>query len=637
MFPTDNSFAGSILSNILLNSQKMSQTIERLSTGKRINSAADDAAGLATSQMLESQINGYDQAIYNVQDATSTLQTADSALGQISGVLQKMETLAVQAGNSSNSSSDLYAIQEQMNQLAGQITSITNNTSFNGANLLSGSYQNRQYQLGPSAGNSMGFSINPMDAASLGIASSSATITPGQNGANIQSLAGVGNGLLSATTGEQYSITATQLNGGVNGATFNAQTNAAGTASAATNKGGENMNISLTGAYTGPGTALSPDKYQVQVTSVNSAGQITGIQYSTTVGSAPVWTQATSTTGNFSLSNGLTVSFANGAATAQAGDHFSFMAVNGQNQATLQSTVRNTTNVSDETVALSGNYTGSASMQYAIKAVQTDANNITGIQVSTDGGKTFGSTISATGYVVGSPTGPTNFDIGNGLTATITPGSINPTQVAANSDTFFFNAVAAGQSAQVLQLSDSTQLSGGLAKYSGTQANIGTGVLVAQGQTAATLGTGTQTVSASFNKLGTTGAIQSGTTEFTVATAQAATTANGVVLNNATAPAGPDIMTPQAAANALTAIQNAIDTVSLQQGQIGGAENRLSDTMSMLIGTSESLTQADSNISNTNFATEYTNLMTQRILQQSGMYALMQSNEIAKLYTKLLE
>src|SRR5262249_51206763 len=114
--------------NLLLNSQPLAQSIERLSSGLRINSAADDPAGLAISQSLTAQMNGLNQAVQNDQNNLSLAQTASGALTQEMTILQSMRTLAVQAGNGSYSGASLSAIQSQMDQYASQLTKITNTT-----------------------------------------------------------------------------------------------------------------------------------------------------------------------------------------------------------------------------------------------------------------------------------------------------------------------------------------------------------------------------------------------------------------------------------------------------------------------------------------------------------------------------
>lgn len=123
-----------------LNSANNAQakSMEKLSSGLRINSAADDAAGLAISEKMRGQIRGLDQAGKNAQDSISMIQTAEGALGETTNILQRMRELAVQAGNDSNTESDRGEIQKEMNQLTSEVNRIGNTTEFNSQKLLNG-------------------------------------------------------------------------------------------------------------------------------------------------------------------------------------------------------------------------------------------------------------------------------------------------------------------------------------------------------------------------------------------------------------------------------------------------------------------------------------------------------------------
>jgi flagellin len=132
--------AANITANALTkNERAMSQAMERLSTGQRINNAGDDAAGLAVSSRMTSQINGLNMAVRNANDAISLVQTADGALGEVEAMLQRMRELAVQAASGTMSSTDLTALDNEFSALAVGIDDIADDTSWNGMNLLDGS------------------------------------------------------------------------------------------------------------------------------------------------------------------------------------------------------------------------------------------------------------------------------------------------------------------------------------------------------------------------------------------------------------------------------------------------------------------------------------------------------------------
>lgn len=131
--------AATLTANALTkNERAMTQTMERLSTGQRINSAADDAAGLAISSRMTSQINGLNAAVRNANDAISMIQTADGAMIEMGNMLQRMRELAVQASTGTNSSTDVTALQTEFTALRDEIFRVVENTQWNGTNLLDG-------------------------------------------------------------------------------------------------------------------------------------------------------------------------------------------------------------------------------------------------------------------------------------------------------------------------------------------------------------------------------------------------------------------------------------------------------------------------------------------------------------------
>ena len=147
--------------NNLSGSQSLlSQSLTRLSSGLRINSASDDAAGLAIAQQFTTQVNGTNQAINNANDAVSEAQTAAGALTTIVNNLQSIRTLAVEAANGSNSTSDRAALDSQVQQQIAEITQIASQTTFNGANVLNGSAGTTVYQVGANVGNTISVNLS---------------------------------------------------------------------------------------------------------------------------------------------------------------------------------------------------------------------------------------------------------------------------------------------------------------------------------------------------------------------------------------------------------------------------------------------------------------------------------------------
>ena len=138
------------------NERTMGQTMERLSTGIRINSAKDDAAGLAISSKMTSQINGLNQAVRNANDAISMIQVAEGAMKGMTDMMQRMRELAVQAISDSNTATDRTALNDEFKELKGEINRIANNTEWNGTTMLTGAMGSSQdgvvtFQIGANA------------------------------------------------------------------------------------------------------------------------------------------------------------------------------------------------------------------------------------------------------------------------------------------------------------------------------------------------------------------------------------------------------------------------------------------------------------------------------------------------------
>ena len=146
-----------------------SKSTEKLSSGYRINRAADDAAGLSISEKMRSQIRGLNKASSNAQDGISLIQVAEGALNETHSILQRMNELATQAANDTNTSKDRDAIQQEMDQLTSEIDRIRSTTQFNAMNLLDGSFTGKNLQVGSLSGQSIGISISNMNASSLGV------------------------------------------------------------------------------------------------------------------------------------------------------------------------------------------------------------------------------------------------------------------------------------------------------------------------------------------------------------------------------------------------------------------------------------------------------------------------------------
>ena len=147
----------------------LNNSLQRLSSGLRINSAKDDAAGLAIANRFTSQIRGLDQAVRNANDAISLSQTAEGAMGESTNILQRIRELSVQSANSTNSAQDRLSLQSEVNQLVSEMDRIAETTTFNGLKLLDGSFSAQSFQVGANANQTVDVSVGAATTSQLGI------------------------------------------------------------------------------------------------------------------------------------------------------------------------------------------------------------------------------------------------------------------------------------------------------------------------------------------------------------------------------------------------------------------------------------------------------------------------------------
>jgi flagellin len=155
--------------NLQLTALSMSKSMEKLSSGLRINRASDDAAGLAISEKLRGQVKGLTQAVRNAQDGISLIQTAEGALNETHSILQRMRELAVQAANDTLTTTDRTAVSSEMTQLTSEISRISSTTQFNSQVLLDGTFSNKLLQIGANSGQTLSVSISGADATALAV------------------------------------------------------------------------------------------------------------------------------------------------------------------------------------------------------------------------------------------------------------------------------------------------------------------------------------------------------------------------------------------------------------------------------------------------------------------------------------
>jgi len=168
---------------LAINQSNSAKSMEKLSSGYRINRAGDDAAGLAISEKMRAQIRGLKQASRNAQDGISLIQTAEGALNESHAILQRMRELAVQSANDTNVDDDREALQKEVQALIDELDRIGNNTEFNTQKLLDGTFTSKLIHIGANTGQTLEIKINDMTASGLGVSDVDISTQSGANDA----------------------------------------------------------------------------------------------------------------------------------------------------------------------------------------------------------------------------------------------------------------------------------------------------------------------------------------------------------------------------------------------------------------------------------------------------------------------
>jgi flagellin len=313
--------------NLTTSKSSLSQALQRLSSGLRINSAADDAAGLAISQQFTTQINGTNQAVNNANDAVSEAQTAGGALSTLTDNLQSIRTLAVESANGSNSAADRASLDAEVQQQIAEITRIAAQTSFNGKNVLDGTSGTTAFQVGANVGNTISINLSQgVRSDQIGQVANSANLTGGSANTAVTTTALTGSDL-TIQVGTGTAVTIGQSVAGSAGATAGQSAysayakasaiNAAGvaglTASASTTVTGAAAFSTITGGASGLTTyALSINGvniYGSTGTTIASGQTLTGSNVATQIN---LYTSQTGVTASLAASGALSLTAADG-------------------------------------------------------------------------------------------------------------------------------------------------------------------------------------------------------------------------------------------------------------------------------------------------------------------------------------
>ena len=588
--------------NLTTSQGQLATALQRLSSGLRINSAKDDAAGLAISERFTTQIRGLNQAVRNANDGISLAQTAEGALGETGNALQRIRELAIQSANSTNSASDRAALNAESAQLLAEIQRNGLATQFNGQNILDGTFQSAQFQVGANANQTISFGITGATTNLLGAYQATGTAVSAN-----------------AFDGSTFTINGVEV--GV---------------SAATSANG-----------------VTADSATAKATAINSKTAQTGV--SATASSSVSGTIAP--IARSSLASGALL--INGVAVGAIASDTSAV-TQGRNAATAINAVSNQTGVTAVADASTGALTLSTSDGRNIALTSSPATaagaqaiqNATGLDVSA-GADASGHEVNTLTFAAGAlDAGGTALATNDTFTidsriyqlttsGSVTAGNVAVTVTAGSTSTATIAALSAAVNAEHTAGRTSVVASGAAATslvltsdklgsanivYSTTSAGTATAAMTTAG-TAAANGTGVTThgtltlSSAAAFTLGGTDLAEGG-----LSTAGASLTRLDTV----------NISTVAGANAAIAVLDGALSQVTSMRADLGAVQNRFSSTVANLTTTAENLNAARSRILDADFAAETAALTRAQILQQAGTAILAQANAVPQNVLSLL-
>ena len=685
MAQTINTNVSSLNAQRNLNSSQgdLQTSLQRLSSGLRINSAKDDAAGLAISERFTTQIRGLTQAARNSSDGISLAQTSEGDLAQITNNLQRVRELAVQSANATNSESDRAALQLEAAQLISEIDRVASTSAFNGVKLLDGSFSAQQFQVGANAGETVSVASissarttaigQALTATSAGTGPVAGAITAGEltvNGNDVGAVAQDALAIANAISGTSSNVSATATNAQTNidfadvtGLSVTAATAGSVTLTApgATDFSTEQVSFTVDGNAvvldtnladadalateigTDLGAAYAVSNAGGTITIANVAtgaastapviaafnGDVDGNAAAATAGSA-------STTANISVTDyqaGAAVSFdVDGNAVVLDADYTNIAGVTAEIQADLDATAgAGVYTVSDDgtNITITNDVAGSTPALLIDNGTGTTAAEFTGATV-TAGTDASGTTADFTGG--GTSTAGADAVAGAGysldldsatldLTAAATDGTITAAELAGVVDALAgYTATVGGTATQINITKDDGS------NFTLTESGTAS---AAQGFTAlSTVSYGTVSVTSANEDLviGGTNAADAGLGIGTTTAALAGTTI-----------ADTDVSTVAGANAAISSVDAALTTINSSRASLGAIQNRFESIVSSIATSTENLSAARSRILDADFASETAALTRNQILQQAGVSILSQANSLPQLVLSLLQ
>jgi len=647
-------------------SQLMQNTaMERLSSGLRINSAKDDAAGLSISTGMSSQIRGLNQAVRNANDGVSMAQTAEGSMDEMTNILQRMRELSVQAANDTNSDSNRASIQIEIDQLYSELDRIAETTSFNGINLLDGSNKSTSLQIGSEANQSLSFSIEAVTTKDLNL---NAVSGLGElNGGRANTTAAMAtaavtlNGVVLSGTGavgaNMAADVATMVNEktGLTGVTASAYNTVEGTAGQTGVTSGLTINgqaINSNGSSGGTGSMTD------LVDTINR--DVSGVTASLNTSGALVLSNNTGNqidVGGTVAGSGLVVDDYQGFVSLSSADGSEITI--GANTPTVTDAVgsANAQQMGFMIGAGSDKLTGGAvntSLVTATDGIQINGVSLGAVTGTTAADKAFAiNAITDQTGVSASATTEVKYEVLLSSVQLETAMSINGVSidfntVAANSVTSLDDMVAVINGAGIQGVVATADASTGslvLTSQAGSDINVFAETNNAAGDVfvGTTLGTDLAGADKTFGAITLTGKDGADV----LLTSNAATQAlQDTALNklgvtqvggsSASIGVGLSVTSVTGANNTINRIDDALDKISDGRANLGAIQNRLGSTISNLQNVSQNISAANSRIRDADFAVETSALSKSQILQQAGTAMLSQANASTQNVLSLL-
>lgn len=601
--------------NLNQSQSALNTSLQRLSSGLRINSAKDDAAGLAISDRFTSQIRGLNQAVRNANDGISLSQTAEGALAASGGSLQRIRELAIQSANSTNSASDRAALNSEVTQLLAEIQRVGQTTQFNGQNILDGTFSSAQFQVGANANQTISFSVAGATTNLLGAYQATGT--------SVSASAFDGSSFL--INGVEVGVSAATSAAGVTAASatakttaINSKTNLTGVSATATN--------TLTGIAPIPGAGLANGELVINGIAI---GAVAASSSAVTQGrsAATAINAVTNQTGVSALADSST-----GGLTLTAADGRDItITTNGTDAATRQSAIQNIFNGVglDAGDGVEPTLNEVATLTF-VNAVEGSGTGLTDNDSVTVGGQTFEFvTTASTGSA-----GNVEVLIGAGGTST---DSIIALNAAINAET------AAGRNTISSVITTAATL------ITLTSTELGINTIAAAGAIAEPVATNAGALVGAVTTAGvapaddadgvtTRGVITlSSSEQFTLGGTDLAFAGLGTAAAALSQLDAVDISTVAGANAAISVLDGALSQVATIRADLGAIQNRFESTISNLSTTAENLSAARSRILDADFASETAELTRAQILQQAGVSILAQANALPQNVLALLQ